>query len=105
MLAQIVQQLTDVCLGFGENGKTIAGTDLSDDEETPFVIEHGRAKSAAASSKAKPGSILHEGRGQGRERLSLEWLMRRVFDRQSVGAQHQDSFDSFAGQQAPHDIS
>ena len=105
MLAQIVQQLTNVRLGLRENRQTITGTDLRDHEETPFIIEHGRTKSAPAGSKAEPSGILREGCCQRGERLSLEWLMRRVFDRQSVGAQHQDGFDSFARHQAAHDIS
>src|SRR4051794_24008911 len=105
MLAQIVQQLADVRLSMCEDSQIITRTDLCDHQETAFVVEHCRAKSASPGTEPEPGSILSEGCGQSGERLRLEWLMRGMFDGQSVGAQHQDRFDAFACHQAAHDIS
>ena len=105
VLAQVVQELADIRIGFREHGEAIARADLCQDEQPAFVLQDCRSKGAAAGAQAETGGILRERGGERGKRFGLERLMRRMLDRESIGAEHQNRLHALSLNEMAHHLS
>lgn len=88
MLPEIVKQGTHVGGWISQDRQALTGADLRDDQERTFVFQHRGMEGTCVGTEPQPGCVLHDGGGEGRQRVNVDRIARGLFDRQSIGAQH-----------------
>lgn len=101
MLPEIVKQRAHVGGWSRQDRQALTGADLGDDQERTFVFQNRGTEHTCVGTEPQPGCVLHHGSGEGGQRVNVDRIARRLFDGQSIGAQHHYRLYAIATQKVP----